>query len=155
MTTTALVTDETTALIAAITTDPDDATAAGALRDYYREHDCTELAATRRVNAIVREAREARILRTARELITSDSARAKRIRAAAKRITNLTGRHPTFVVVAGHLPPTRSGEEAHHTFRKGGRCEYPSAALRAGYKVDYQPSTLTITAGANWVCAQK
>jgi hypothetical protein len=54
-------------------------------------------------------------------------------------------------IVPGDAEPTRQGTEAHSTFKNGGRCQYPGAAIKAGYKVVYHPSTLEVVVGAGWL----
>ena len=136
----------------AVRREPADAAARGALYDLLIEQGTRPLTARRRVNQIVREATAAQTLAAARVLIDGTGAKSARtrtaVRAAVGRGTNSS---IPVTVVAGDAAPVLSGEEAYTTFRKGGVCHYPGAARRAGYKLDYHPSTLAITVGAGWV----
>lgn len=144
------------AIEAAIKRDPNDGVAAAAMMDAIQECGLSPLAATRRVNRLLREAKAAKWLADARDLVERQAAKGGRLRATIRRVAGLDGSQAEIVVVAGGQAPTRSGEPAYHTFRgkkgrEGGICQFPGSARKAGYKTDYHPSTLTATVGADWV----
>ena len=57
-----------------------------------------------------------------------------------------------MVIVPGASPPRVCGERAYHTFRDSDTVvQFPGSALRAGYKVEYHPSTYRVEVGADWL----
>ena len=56
-------------------------------------------------------------------------------------------------IVRGDSPPRADGETGHAEFKGGGACRNYIGARRAGYKVRYVASTLTVTVGAGWLLA--
>lgn len=146
---------ETVATLETVLIDtPNDATGFAVYSDALQEVGLTPLAAKRRANKLAREAAANDRFAKAIELIAGSGAKAGRARRAVRAAVGLGDNNSVPVtVVPGDSRPVRSGEAAYHTFRKGGRCEFPGAAIRKGYKVDYHASTLAVTVGADWVAA--
>lgn len=141
-----------TALTATVMEFPGETTPLCCLIDAHQEAGCSALAATRRANKVARLAARAAQLAEAKELVGGGTATAAKLRTRVRRSVGLERNTAApIAVVEGDAVPTRSGEEAYNTFRKGGRCKFPGAAIRAGYKVDYHASTLAVTVGGGWV----
>jgi len=54
-------------------------------------------------------------------------------------------------VVAGGSPPRARGQRGYACFKGGGPCKYPGAARRAGYRVEWEPSTYRVEVGEDWI----
>lgn len=133
---------------------PTDAAGFNAYNDALQEAGLSPLAAKRRANKLARAAAAKDRFAKASELIAGTGAKAGRARRTVRAAVGLGDNNSVPVtVVEGDSAPVRSGEAAYHTFRKGGRCDFPGAAIRKGYKVDYHASTLAVTVGAEWVAA--
>jgi hypothetical protein len=134
-------------LIAAVRAEPDDHTRRCALEDAAQEGGCTPTAARRLACRVTREARAARDLERARSILERSSAARSAVRNAAGL---RPGAHPCEVA-PGTDAPRVEGEEGYHTFKNGGHCQFPGAAKRAGYRIEYHRSTLRYIVGAGWV----
>jgi len=142
------------ALAAILREEPADRTVRAALVDALLEAGSSRWAAVRAANAVAREGAGSIAHRTARAFIRADGSAAAKARTAIReRVNRGSSSSIEVTVVAGNAAPVLSGEDAHSTFRKGGACHSPGAAIRAGYKVDYHRSTLKITVGGEWVAS--
>ena len=133
-------------LLAAARRAPHDPLAAGMAYDALLESGLSPLAARRRVNREVREG--------VRDLARARVAESGRVRAELRRLAHWSLPHSVPVAVeAGDARPSLSGVPGYHEFRGGGACEFPGAAIRAGYKVDYTPDTRAVAVGVDWLIA--
>lgn len=141
------------ALEQALMIDPDDEVLYLAIIDRHQEEGKKPLTAKRLANAARRAAQEAQAVAAAVKLLNADDHRGRTARGTLKSVAGMShSERPAFVVVPGDAGPTRSGEAAFYTFKDSDtRVRAPGAAMRAGYKVTYHRSTLTITVGAYWV----
>ena len=138
-------------MVAAVGFDPTDLTAQGVLYDALLEAGRTPLAARRRVNRVAREAAAAIRLVEARRRVSAATAWGSALRSRIRRAAGCGGTLAAVAVVPGNQAPTLTGEGAHTTFRTGGECRHPGAAIRRGYRLDYHPSTWMVNVGADWV----
>jgi hypothetical protein len=135
-----------------VTANPTDRNAIAALVDAIMEQDGVTLTtAKRRVNKIVRPLLAEKFRIEQRDRVGADTAKAAKIRTAIRRAVGRATQPIDITVIAGDAAPVCRGEDAYHTFKNGGRCQYPGAARRAGYKTEYHRSTLEIIVGAGWV----
>lgn len=78
----------------------------------------------------------------------------RQVQAALRRLAQARGRCPV-VVVAGGAPPALRGETGKTVFRGSDTVvKFPRAALKAGYRVTYVPSTRRVTVGIGWLIEQ-
>lgn len=139
-------------LEAVLTTGATDEVGLMAYTDALAESGLSPRTIARRANRVRRAAEAVARFEAATALIEGDTAKSGRARRTVRAAVGLGDNNSVPVtVVAGDAAPVRSGEAAYSTFRKGGVCNFPGAAIRAGYKVDYHASTLAVTVGADWV----
>lgn len=92
----------------------------------------------------------------AKRLLTSPCGEGKWLRSQVRQVAEAT-KYPTCQIdvaedTAAQCPPTRLGEPAHYTFKRGGGlCKAPGAALKAGHRLLYHPTTVRIVVGAEWL----
>lgn len=134
-------------LLAAFVRDnPGDAVAAGVLYDAHQDAGASPLAARRRVNKVIAEGRAVQTLAEAGRLLDRPE-----VRGAIRRACGVASNMVPITLTHGDAAPAVRGEGPYHTFRSGGICRNPGAAIRAGYKVEYHADERTITVGAGWV----
>lgn len=136
----------------AVRENPRDSLAVRALHDSWLDAGASPVAAARRTNKVYREALAETVLAEMTAVIAGQT----RVSAKARTLVrSFIGHERTsslpIVVVLGDSAPVLSGEEGYHTFRNGGVCHHPGAAKRAGYRIEYHRSTLSVTVGAKWV----
>lgn len=134
----------------AVAAAPGDAVVRGALVDLLMDGGATRRAALRRVSEVESAAAVAR----AAALVSGPGRAAAAARTACRRAAGLalTTAAPV-VVVAGAAAPAADGEPGYYEFRNGGRCMFPGAARRYGYRTAYRRSTERVVVGAEWVLA--
>lgn len=136
---------QSTLLRAALQQTPADALCRLALADALAEEGCAAAAGRQRLLA-GRLARQAQARERPGE-VTLTGSQAARIRALA----GLARSRAEVSVTAGDPAPKSSGEAGYTQFKDGGLCRFPGAARRAGYRIEYVPSTLAISVGVEWL----
>ena len=145
-----------TALEAAIAANPADSLAVGALRDWWQDQGVSRLTATRRANAVVRQATVEANHRAAVAAVTADTAAGRQLRAAIRVAAECRVVTVPVEVEQGDAAPQLVGEEGYHTFKDSNRvCHYPGSARMHGYKTEYHRSTRRVTVGENWLVKRK
>lgn len=86
------------------------------------------------------------------DAIGEKTRRGARLRSTIRFHAGITSdTHRRIVVSRGDGNPIAVGETGFSTFENGDRASMPAAAIRAGHRLTYHPSTLSIQVGANWV----
>jgi hypothetical protein len=140
-------------LTAAVTANPDDQTAAGALYDALQEAGLSPRSARRTVNAIAMEALEARLVTQVDALVNGTAAVSSRLRSIIRRAAGAGHHLPPVTVVTGNSPPELTGEPPRNVFRGGRISRHSGWASNHWRRIEYRPSTLAVTVGAEWVAA--
>jgi hypothetical protein len=78
--------------------------------------------------------------------------RGARLRATIRAAAGITSdTHRRIIVSRGCGAPIATGEAGYSTFPNGDRASAPAAAIKAGHRLAYHPSTLAIQVGATWI----
>lgn len=135
-------------LIRALGQSPDDAALVAAIYDRYQELGVKPKAA--RVYAD----RHHRWYAT-HATLTATTARGGKIRSRIRVIAGCGGANSVPITLRGDehagQAPVLTGEAPSSTFKGGGACRSPGAAIRAGYKVEYHADTREVTVGVEWL----
>ena len=135
-------------LVRDLATRPEDSTLVAAICDRYQE-----LRVPPR-NAAVFARRHARWAAVKAEL-KATTARGGKIRSRVRQIAGCGGANSVEIRLRGNenagQAPVLTGEAPSHTFKGGGSCRSPGAAIRAGYKVEYHADTREVTVGVAWL----
>ncbi len=141
--------DETVKLLAdRLRATPNDDALAGALAD--RWYECGVPHARGKVFAM-------RIARLAKckAAITADGSKGGKLRAQVREIAGCGGSNNVGItIVTGERAdesPRVTGDAPYSTFKNGGVCQSPGAAMRAGYKVEYHADTREVTIGVAYL----
>lgn len=132
----------------AVAAAPADLVAQMALADRWREMGVPDKAIPVLVSRWVRWSK-------CRAALTAETAKGGKLRAAVRERAGCGGANsvPVKLVGLGRAgeAPTMTGEAPSSTFKGGGACRSPGAALRAGYKVEYHADTREVTVGVEWL----
>lgn len=96
-----------------------------------------------------------RLLAQVKAVLTSDAGASLRSRIRSRAGCGGSNNVPISLVgqTRRDEPPKCTGDAPETTFRGGGTCRSPGAAIRAGYRVEYHADTRAITVGVSYVAA--